>query len=239
MATKTYLELVNEVLVRLREDTVSSVDETSYSALVAKWINDAKELVEDAWDWRVLTRAVPLSLVATTTAYYLDDELTVGVGNTLNSRARLLRNAYQPSLPLAFDVTANDTYQLYDIPQDKLRENFRLLSDSQRNQAKPSQFSFWVDSTGPKVQLWERPTGARNWQIYFCCPQDDLEDEADEILVPWRPVVNVALLWALNERGEEIGEPGITIEQKIRMVLSDAIAIDGAEQDDKTTFYPG
>jgi hypothetical protein len=44
----TYLELVNDVLVRLRETTVSSVSETSYSSLIGKFVNDAKRQIEDA-----------------------------------------------------------------------------------------------------------------------------------------------------------------------------------------------
>ena len=38
----TYLELVNDVLIRLRETTVSTVSETTYSALIGKFVNDAK-----------------------------------------------------------------------------------------------------------------------------------------------------------------------------------------------------
>ena len=35
----TYLELVNDVLVRLRESTVSTVGETTYSSLIGKFVN--------------------------------------------------------------------------------------------------------------------------------------------------------------------------------------------------------
>ena len=47
----TYLEAVNKVLRRLRENTVSSVDETIYSRLIGEFVNDANHMVEDAWDW--------------------------------------------------------------------------------------------------------------------------------------------------------------------------------------------
>ena len=42
----TYLDLVNNVLRRLREDEVSSVSESSYSKLVGDFVNDAKQFVE-------------------------------------------------------------------------------------------------------------------------------------------------------------------------------------------------
>lgn len=44
----TFLQLVNKVLVRLREDTVSSVDENSYSQLIGEFVNDAVKEVEAA-----------------------------------------------------------------------------------------------------------------------------------------------------------------------------------------------
>ena len=40
--TTTYLDLVNDVLVRLREAQVSSVSQNGYSSLIGALINDAK-----------------------------------------------------------------------------------------------------------------------------------------------------------------------------------------------------
>ena len=48
----TYLDLVNNVLRRLRETEVSTVAANSYSKLVGDLINDAKDLVENAWELR-------------------------------------------------------------------------------------------------------------------------------------------------------------------------------------------
>ena len=42
----TYLQLVNSVLRRLREEEVSTVGQTSYSKLVGEFINDAKRTVD-------------------------------------------------------------------------------------------------------------------------------------------------------------------------------------------------
>ena len=50
----TYLNMVNNILKRLRERQVSSVTENSYSALIGVLINDAKKEVEDSWDWSAL-----------------------------------------------------------------------------------------------------------------------------------------------------------------------------------------
>ena len=41
----TYLEAINKVLRRLREDEVASPDTSSYSKLIGEFINDANLLV--------------------------------------------------------------------------------------------------------------------------------------------------------------------------------------------------
>ena len=55
---KTHKEMVNNVLVRLREREVDSVNENSYSKLISLFINDAKEFVESAWNWSVLRQTL-------------------------------------------------------------------------------------------------------------------------------------------------------------------------------------
>jgi hypothetical protein len=67
----TYLELVNDVLVRLREPTVSTVIQTTYSSLIGKFVNDAKRQIEDAYAWNVLGQTITLSTVAGTYSYSL------------------------------------------------------------------------------------------------------------------------------------------------------------------------
>ena len=56
LLTTTYLDLVNDVLVRLREAQVASVSQNTYSALIGKLVNDAKREVEDSWNWDTLRK---------------------------------------------------------------------------------------------------------------------------------------------------------------------------------------
>jgi len=54
----TYLQLVNMVLRRLRENEVTTLQgtsrQTSYVRLIGDFINDAKRMVEQSWDWSAL-----------------------------------------------------------------------------------------------------------------------------------------------------------------------------------------
>ena len=47
----TYLQIVNNILKRLRERTVASVEESTYSKLIGVLVNDALIDVESAWHW--------------------------------------------------------------------------------------------------------------------------------------------------------------------------------------------
>lgn len=230
MATKTFKQLVNDVLIRLREDQVSSVVETPYSTLVGAWINDAKRMVEDGWDWQALQAPVQISIVASTQTYAL---------STLNERARLLRDVQCPKFPLAYDTTVGDPFQLVDAPLDWIRTQRTLLATNPSMQAKPMYFATSKTSGGVQVDLYEMPTASRTWTLYFVDPQDDLSADSDFLVVPYAPVIQIALDYALSERGEEIGEPGTTVEQKALIHIGNAVAIDAQEQPHKTTFYPG
>ena len=50
----TYLNLMNSVLRRLREEETTSVTSTTYVKMVGDFINDAKTLVGQAADWSAL-----------------------------------------------------------------------------------------------------------------------------------------------------------------------------------------
>ena len=67
----TYLQLVNSVLRRLREDEVTTVAQTSYSKLIGEFVNDAKRTVEDSYDWTALRTTLTVSTTADTFNYVL------------------------------------------------------------------------------------------------------------------------------------------------------------------------
>ena len=67
----TYLQLVNSVLRRLRENEVSTVSETSYSRLVGEFVNDAKRSVEDSYDWTALRTTLTVSTIDSAFNYTL------------------------------------------------------------------------------------------------------------------------------------------------------------------------
>ena len=59
----TYLQLVNSVLRRMREDETASIENSndSYVKLVGEFVNDARRIVEDAWDWSALRSTITVT----------------------------------------------------------------------------------------------------------------------------------------------------------------------------------
>jgi hypothetical protein len=70
MALPTYLDLVNDVLVRMRDPTVTTVSQNTISALVGKYVNDAKRQVSDAYDWDAFNTPITVNTIANTTGPY-------------------------------------------------------------------------------------------------------------------------------------------------------------------------
>ena len=59
----TYLEIVNKVLVRLREEQVTSVSENEYSSLISDLTNVTKNEIENAWNWKALRNTFTITTV--------------------------------------------------------------------------------------------------------------------------------------------------------------------------------
>ena len=82
---------LNKVLVRLREDTISSDwsgainDSTAvddYQKLIGEFVNEAKQIVEDSWNWGALRTVISLNTTSGTSQYTI-----TGV----NNRSRILQ----------------------------------------------------------------------------------------------------------------------------------------------------
>lgn len=215
----TYLQLVNAVLTRLRESTVASVTESTYSSLIAALVNEAKREVEDAWNWSHLRTYVDITTVAGTDTY--------SVTGT-NDRTRLL-DAYNVTKKwMMGQYGANIPINSYNI--------FTTVSGS------PSSFDIvgvdYADSSKLKVRLYPTPDAIETIRLYCIVPQDDLSTGTDVLRIPYSPVVQNAYLRAINERGEDNGRLS-EIQEKLYMdTLTDAIALDASFFQEETVWHP-
>jgi len=206
------LTIVNNILRRLRETEASSVADNVYSKLIGQFVNDAKDDMEDLnHDWSVYITEIDTTILADSATRTYDLTAT-------NDRSWLMRSNLDDRIPQAFDMgTDVNPYQLCDIPSKTLRRERALQQDTTTTQQYPGLFSVVSDADGRGWTielLWPVATGdtARTWRTYWYVPQANLAldgtDDTTEIKLPRRPVEMRALYYALNERGEEMGEPG-------------------------------
>lgn len=207
-----YLELVNDVLIRLREDEVTAPTDTPYSKLIGVFVNDAKRIVEDSFQWNVLTE----TLTVTTSADLFNYVLT-GSGQ----RFRVM------------DVIhSEEDYFLKGITSSKMN-NYLLNGDSQKGS--PMYYNFnGVDADGDtQVDLFPIPKGIENIFFNLYKPQPTLTDPSTTLLVPSDPVAKYAYAKAVAERGEDGGLSAQEASALADASLADHIAMAESRQNDQ------
>jgi hypothetical protein len=211
----TYLELINDVLVRLRETTVASVGETTYSTLIGKFVNDAKRQVEDAYAWNVLGTTITLSTTSGTYQYAL-----TGAGQKFQVIDVL-------------NVTSNVGMKNIDFASMNRKQNF-----STPVSGIPSEYCFdGIDgSYDTKVTIYPRPDGVYSIPFSLAVPQATLTNGATVIAVPDVLVAQNAYARALVERGEDGGLSSSEAYQLYKSMLSDYIALEGTRYPENQEF---
>jgi hypothetical protein len=204
----TYLQLVNNVLKRLRERTVSTVGETSYSTLISMLINDAKQEVEQAWDWSALRT----TLSASTTSGIFNYEL-----NGFKNNGKML------------DVV-NDTSNFFMRYETATKFNNYFLNATPAT-GEPRYYSFngVSDDGDTLVDVYPIPDGVYALRFNAVVRQADLSADTDEILCPSKPVELLAYAKAVEERGEDGGTASISAYNTANRALNDALSLDQAK----------
>lgn len=217
MAFPSFLELVNDVLVRLREPEVSTVNENVLSKIIGKMVNDSKRQVEDAYNWNALTATLTAVTIPAVFNYAL-----VGTGN----RFKVID---------VWDSTSATT--LSSVSTRQMNENF-LLGNTTATIGAPSEYNFnGVSSLGDaQVDIW--PVPDRAYTIFFnlYVPQEALVADSDQMLVPKEPVILLAKAMALVERGEDGGLSNSEAYGIFKSSLSDAIAIESSRYPDEDSW---
>lgn len=208
----TYLNLVNAVLRKLREDTVSTVDETDYSQLIGDFVNDAKRVVENAWDWSVLRNEVEIETLSGQTKYAI-----TGYG------------------------TRGEVFGVFDITNKaELRQRDKAFIRKQKYTAetvlgRPSYYVLnGTDASGDTLlELYPTPDATYDIVVDAMLRGGDMSNDSDSTLLPKAPIVQFAFAYALRERGEtggqSAGEQLIFAQEDLR----NAIALDASQNADE------
>ena len=216
----TYLELVNKVMRRLRESEVDTVQGTgnsnSYARLIGDFVNEAKSQVEVAWDWSALRN----TLTVTTTPNVFNYEL-----NGAKNNFKVL-NVW------------NDTSNIDMIQQTStwFDKEF-LMGDPQVGI--PSFYSFNGVSADGDTQVDIYPIPDQAYALRFNITQRNVElaEDADTMVIPYRPIILLATAMAIEERGEDGGQQSMNAYAAAQSALADEIAMDAARHPEDTIWY--
>ena len=211
----TYLELVNDVLVRLRETTVSTVSETTYSSLIGKFVNDAKRQIEDAFSWNVLGQTITVTTASSTAAYSL-----TGAGQKFQVMD-------------VINTTSNVGLINISFVDMNRKLNFTPLVNSI-----PTEFAFdGVDASyDTKVNLYPIPDGVYTIKFAVTVPQATLSSGSTVVLVSDVLVSQNAFARALVERGEDGGLSSSEAYLLYKAMLADYIALEGTRYPENQEF---
>jgi hypothetical protein len=211
----TYLELINDVLIRLRETQVSTSNETTYSTLIGKFVNDAKRQIEDAYAWNVLGQTLTIPTVAGTYVYSM-----TGAGQKFQVMD-------------AINVTSNVGLRNISFVEMNRFQNFVPAISGI-----PEYYSFdGVDGNGDtKVVLYARPDNVYSIVFSLTVPQAPLTSDSTSVLVPDVLVAQNAFARALVERGEDGGLSSSEAYQLYRSMLSDYIALESTRYPENQEF---
>ena len=201
----TYLNIVNEVLRRLREEEVTDVTQNTYARMVGDFVNDAKRSVEDSHDWSTLRTTIVVPTVADTTEYSLTNAgERVKVYSVINDTSNFFMRYESPNW-------FNNAYYI-----------------SGEVTGSPDSYTFsGIDSNSDtKVRVYPKPSGVFSLRFDVCSREPDLAVDADTTVLPAMAIIHNAVALLARERGETGG----TTTQDYFIIadkhLSDAIAQD-------------
>ena len=219
----TFRGLINEVLIRLREDTISSDwsgdinDSTTVSAyekVIGALVNDAKRYVEQRHDWLNLRTTVDISTVNGTKNYNLSSgqeiKILDAINNTTGMHLKQVGKTYINTVTYPSQNTGEPLYYGFNG------------SDASNNL---------------KVDLSPEPTEAHTISFDIIKFQDDLTEADTVISVPEKPVVLGAWAMAISERGEDGGTQSSVMAQESIEALKQAIMLDSGNTRYETDWY--
>jgi len=232
MAT-TVKQLLNRLKVSLREDeipdSISTLTE-EYDLLLLELVNQIKDEIESAHQWRTLRHTETVTIPAAGS--------TVEIPNTDDTSRvyRVMDNDFNPThRALVFDVTnTNDPDPVKEMPLPELLRRRSIDPDFDSDDINYFALDD-VSDTGQdtlNLEIYPNTRAAANVTVTLITPQPTLvKDALDTIIeIPIRTLLQGALWYALEERGEELGQGVNFASQRFVTSLQDSITRDMTEQ---------
>lgn len=221
----TYREVMNEVLIRLRETPIASnwsgaINDSStvsdYNKVIGALVNDAKRSIESYHDWQILRETVNITTVADTKNYNLNSGQEFKIVDVVNN------------------ATGNELLQVSRAYLN--RERYPTASTGE-----PHYYGFnGADSSNNlKVDLSPTPSKAETISFDIVKYQDVLTDASTVVKIPTKPLILGAYARALSERGEDGGTQSSIAAQEAASAISQAIMMDSGNAQFESDWFMG
>ena len=210
----TFRELINEVLIRLREDTIAtdwsgnindSTTITDYQKVIGSLINDSKRNIESYHDWLILRETKEITTVSGTRNYNLDSGQEIKILDVVNQ---------------------TDGQRLSQVS----RQYMNSVRYPTNNSGYPIYYSFnGADSSNNlKIDLEPIPEAVHILSFDISKPQDELKTATTVLKIPTKPVILGAWARAVSERGEDGGTQTGILAEEFKESLNQAIILDSS-----------
>jgi len=219
----TYRELINQVLIRLREDTIpinwsGAINDSStvsaYHKVIGALINDSKRSVESYHDWLNLRETVSFNTVAGTKNYNLSSGQEIKildvVNNTTGIHLNQVSKVYINSVKYPTENTGEPLYYAFNG------------SDASNNL---------------KVDLSPVPTTVDTLDFEIIKHQDSLTSASTILKVPFQPVILGAWARAIAERGEDGGTQSSLAAVEANESLKQSVILDSGNTQYESDWY--
>ena len=215
----TYKDLVNSVLVRLRENEVTTVSQNSYSKLIGELVNDAKRIVEDSWDWHSLRTTITVNTIAGTFSYQLS-----GTDVALKT----------------LDII-NDTANCFMTPVSSTWMNNAFLNTVDSvPKGSPKYYSWngFSDTGEALIDFYPIPDKQYTIRINAVDKKGRMSADTDKAFAPSDAIIQYAYALAARERGETGGTSASELFGIANQTLADRIALDVARSEGEAVWMP-
>jgi len=219
----TFRELINEVLIRLREETIAtdwsgnindSSTVTDYQKVIGSLINDSKRNVESYHDWLVLRETKAITTVSGTRNYNLSSGQEIKL----------------------IDVTNQATGgKLVQVSRQYINSTLYPTE----NTGEPMYYAFnGADSdSNLKVDLEPKPDSIQTISFDIVKFQDELKTASTKLKIPTKPVVLGAWARAVSERGEDGGTNTGVIAMEVSESINQAVILDSGNVQYESEWY--
>ena len=234
----TYKELINEVLIRLREDTIASAtwaastklndaeNVSDYQKMIGALVNDSIRFVGVSHDWLALRETFTINTIAGTMQYILGDADS-GAGTNFKVLDVINRDTGQHLSQVNNDWLNSKSFPVENISTGEPL-HYAMNGSSSVSAAR---------SPDMNIDLYPVPITAQGVNFNIVKAQENLTFAEDVIKVPFNPVLLGAWARAIAERGEDGGTQSSLVAQESLEAMKQAIIVDSGNTQYETDWF--